>query len=177
MKLPRWLRWRSRPELDEEVQAHLDLAEQAGIERGLTPEEARYAALREMGNTTRLKERAREADPLAWIESIAKDLRYSARSLARNPSFTIAAIFSLALGIGANSAIFSFVDGLLLRPLEVPRSSEIVRVHASIPEQRLARLSYREYTELGNRNRTLAGLAAETDTFLSVQGPALRGAG
>src|SRR5579863_228838 len=169
MKLPRWLQWRSRPELEEEVQAHLDLATQAGIELGLAPEEAHYAALREMGNTTRLKERAREAYPLSWIESIAKDLRYSARSLARNPSFTTAAVFSLALGIGANSAIFSFVDGLLLRPLDVPRASEIVRVHASIPELRLARLSYREYTELRDKNRTLAGLAAEQDTFLAVQ--------
>ncbi len=173
MKLPRWLQWRSRPELDDEIQAHLDLATQAGIERGLSPEEARYAALREMGNTTRLKERAREADPLRLIrsmaESIAKDLRYSARSLARNPSFTIAAVFSLALGIGANSAIFSFVDGLILRPLEVPRASEIVRILASTPEYRLARFSYREYTALREQNRTLAGLAAEQDTFLAVQ--------
>jgi predicted permease len=171
-RLPRWLRWRSRQELDEEIQAHLDLATEAGIERGLSKEDARYAARREVGNTTLLKERAREGDPLSWIESIARDLRYSARSLARNRSFTIAAMFSLALGIGANSAIFSFVDGLLLRPLEVPRASEIVRVHASIPESRLARLSYREYTELRDRDRTLAGLAAETDTFLSVQAQA-----
>lgn len=169
MRLPRWLQWRSRQELDDEIQAHLDLAAQAGIDRGLAPEEARYAALREMGNTTRLKERAREADPLSWFESIARDLRYSARSLARNPSFTIAAVFSLALGIGANSAIFSFVDGLLLRPLEVPRASEIVRILASTPEYRLARFSYREYTALREQNRTLAGLAAEQDTFLAVQ--------
>jgi predicted permease len=169
MRLPRWLRWRSRQELEEEIQAHLDLATQAGIERGLAPEEARYAALRELGNTTRLKERAHEGDPLTWIESIAKDLRYSARSLARNPSFTIAAVFSLALGIGVNSAIFSFVDGLLLRPLEVPHASEVVRVHASTLEAPLARSSYREYAALRDRNRTLAGLAAEQDTFLAVQ--------
>jgi len=64
-RLPRWLRWRSRRELDDEIQAHLDFATQAGIERGLTPEAAHYAALHEMGNTTLLKERAREADPLA----------------------------------------------------------------------------------------------------------------
>src|SRR5580704_2280184 len=126
--IPRWLQWRNGQELDEEIQAHLDLATQAGIERGLPPEEAAFAARRALGNVTRLKERAREADPLSWIGSIARDLRYSARSLARNRSFTIAAVFSLALGIGANSAIFSFVDGLLLHPLEVPHASEIVRI-------------------------------------------------
>ena len=169
MRLPRWLRWRSHQELDEEIAAHLDAATRTGIERGMTPDDAAFAARRRLGNVTRLKERAREGDPLFWIENIAKDVRYSARSLARNPSFTIAAVFSLALGIGANSAIFSFVDGLLLRPLDVPHSSEIVRVHASIPELRLARLSYREFDELREHNRTLAGLAAETDTFLSVQ--------
>jgi predicted permease len=169
MKFPRWLLWRSRRELDEEIQAHLDLATEAAVERGLPPEEARYAARREMGNTTLLIERAREGDPFSWIESIAKDLRYSTRSLARNPSFTIAAVLSLALGIGANSAIFSFVDGLLLRPLEVPRSSEVVRVNATSPDSPFTRLSYREYTELREQSRTLAGLAAEVDTFLAIQ--------
>ncbi len=169
MRLPSWLRWRSHQELDEEIGAHLDAETRAGIERGMTPDDAAFAARRRLGNMTRVKERAREADPLFWVENIAKGVRYSARSLARNPSFTIAAVLSLGLGIGANSAIFSFVDGLLLRPLEVPRASEIVRVNASIPELRMARLSYREYTELRDHNRTLAGLAAETDTFLSVQ--------
>jgi macrolide transport system ATP-binding/permease protein len=169
---PRWLQWRSRQELDDEIRAHIDLATQAGIDRGLSPEHARYAALREMGNTTCIKERAREADPLSWIESIVKDLRYATRSLARNPSFTSAAVLSLALGIGANSAIFSFVDYLLLRPLGVPRPSEMVRINASTPESPFAPSSYREYTQLREQNHTLAGVAAETDTFLAVQAQA-----
>lgn len=168
-RLPRWLRWRSREELEEEIQAHIDLETQSAIERGLTPEEARYAASRAIGNATRVKERAREADPLAWMESIAKDLRYALRSLARSPSFTVAAVLSLALGSGVNSAIFSFVDGLILRPIQVPRASELVRIHATSPEYRFAHFSYREYAALRDQNRTLAGLAAEKDAFLAIQ--------
>ena len=171
-KLPRWLRWRSREELDEELTAHLDSAMQAGIERGLTPDEARYAALRELGNMTRVKERAREGDPLFWIESIAKDVRYAARSLARNRSFTIVAVLSLGLGIGANSAVFSFWDAIAFRPLPVPRASEIVRVFSSAPEQRLGFLSYREYTALSGQNQTLGALTAEQDDFFAIQGRA-----
>ena len=168
-RLPRWLRWRSSQEFDEEIAGHLDAGTRAGIERGLTPEEARYAALRQIGNVTRLKERAREADPLFWIESIAQDVRYALRGLARHRSFTLAAVLSLALGIGANSAIFSLVDAIALRPLPVPRPSEIVRVFASTPQHRLEFLSYREYTALSAQNQTLGPLTAEQDGFLAVQ--------
>ncbi len=169
MRLPRWLRWRSPLELDDEIAAHLEAEMRAGVERGLTPEEARYEALRRMGNVTRVRERAREGDPLFWLESIAKDARYAIRGLARNRSFTIAAVLSLGLGIGANSAIFSLVDAIALRPLPVTRPSEIVRVFASTPQHRLEFLSYREYTTLSGQNQTLGPLTAEQDGFLAVQ--------
>ncbi len=115
----------------------MDAETRAGLGRGLAPEVARYAALRKMGNVTRVRERAREADPLFWVELIAKDARYAIRSLARNRSFTLAAVLSLGLGIGANSAVFSFWDAVAFRPLPVPRASEIVRVFSSTPEHRL----------------------------------------
>ncbi len=105
MKLPRWLRWRSPRELDEEIAARLGFATTAAIERGLPPEEAAFAARRALGNSTRLKEQARERDPLLGFENIAKDVRYALRSLRRNPGFTTAAVLSLALGATAESVL------------------------------------------------------------------------
>jgi hypothetical protein len=134
VRLPRWLRWRSDAELDEEIHAHLELEIQANLDRGLTPEEARHAALRTLGNRTRLKERAREGDPVVRLEGLVTDARYAWRSLRRSPSFTLAAVLSLALGIGANSAIFSFLDAVLLRPLDVPRPGELVKIRTSTPQ-------------------------------------------
>jgi hypothetical protein len=85
MRLPRWLRWRTDRELDEEIQAHLDLETESNLERGLGPEEARRAARRSLSNLTRLRERAREADPFGWLLSVRQDLRYALRNLTRNP--------------------------------------------------------------------------------------------
>jgi len=168
VSLRRWFQWRSGAELDEEIAGHLEAATRAGIERGLAPDEARYAARRRMGNVTRVKERARENDPLFWIEPILKDLHYALRSLRRNPGFTAAAVLSLALGIGVNCAIFSFADALLLRPLDVRNPGEIVQVSAASPRGPDG-LSYREYAAYRDRTQTLAGLVAETSEFFAVQ--------
>jgi macrolide transport system ATP-binding/permease protein len=163
------LHWRKDAELDEEIQAHLDLEIQANLDRGMTSEEARAAALRRFGNTTRVKERAREADPLFWLGTIFRDLRHGLRSLARNPGFAAVAVLSLGLGIGANCAIFSFVDGLLLRPLDVPRPGEVVVVNASSPQYRFGAFSYAEYSTYRDQNRTLAGLLAQEENAFAIQ--------
>lgn len=168
MILPRWLRWRSERELEEEIRSHLDAETQDNLDRGMSGEEARYAALRKIGNTTRLRERAREADPLASLENIAQDVRYAVRSLRRNPGFTAAAVVSLALAIGANTATFSFSDGFLLRPLDVPHPANLVRVQATTP-QGDDLLSYLEYTAFRDQNRTLSGLLAEKPQYFSEQ--------
>lgn len=169
MRLPRWLRWRTRQELEEEIEAHLDFETQAQIDRGVAPEEARFAARRALGNTALLRESIREGDPFAWLGTALNDARYAIRGLARSPGFAAAAIFSAALGIGANTAIFSLADGTLTRPLDVRRPSEIVRVYATTPRDRFARLSYREYARYRDQNRTLAGLIAEKPQAFSVQ--------
>jgi predicted permease len=163
------LRWRKDSEFDEEIQAHLDCEIQANLERGMAPEEARAAALRKFGNRTCVKERAREADPLFWVESAARDLRFGVRNLSRSPGFTAVAVLSLALGIGANSAAFSFVDGLLLRPLDVPRDGELVVVTATAPQYRFGSFSYAEYSTYRDQARTLAGLLAEQNQSFAIQ--------
>jgi putative ABC transport system permease protein len=126
MSLRRWLQWRTDRELDEEIESHLDLDIQADLDRGLAPEAARAAALRRFGNRARVKERAREADPLFGVETFARDLLYGLRGLRRHPGFTVAAVVSLALGIAANSVIFSLVDSTLLKPLALPSPDRLV---------------------------------------------------
>lgn len=108
-------------ELQEEIQDHLEKQIQANIARGMLPDEARYAALRAMGNITQIEERCRDARGVNHVESFFQDLRYGLRQLRRNPSFSILAILCLTLGIGANAAVFSWIEGILLRPFPAVR--------------------------------------------------------
>jgi predicted permease len=114
--------------MDEEIEAHLELEVQAHLDRGLSPEDACRLARRRFGNPVSVKQQARENDPLFRLESLVTDVRQTARSLRRSPGFTIAAVLTLAVSIGATAAIFSVVDGVLLRPMPFPDPDRLVRV-------------------------------------------------
>ncbi|HVH71762.1 MAG TPA: permease prefix domain 1-containing protein, partial [Candidatus Dormibacteraeota bacterium] len=116
---------RSAQQLDDEIQFHLDHQVAENLAAGMSPREARYAAMRTFGNATLLKEETR--DTWGWIvlERMGKDFRYAVRSLCSSPLFTLTVIFSLALGIGANTAIFTLLHASLWRPLGVSDPQEI----------------------------------------------------
>lgn len=138
MRLPRWLRWRTDQELEQEIQSHLEIEIQANLERGLSPEDARYAALRRFGNRSGVQQSAREGDPWFSVRTFARDVLHGIRNLRRNPGFTAAATISLALGIGANTLIFSLLDSTLLKPLAFPdpdRLAVIWTVPVENPDQ------------------------------------------
>ncbi len=126
--------WPSRKrdvDLERELRSDLDLEEEEQRDRGLTPEEARHAALRAFGNPTLIREQTRAIWSWNWLESLARDMRLSLRALRRTPGFTMIAILVMALGIGANVALFTVVRGVLLKPLPFQDPDRLVMLYES----------------------------------------------
>jgi predicted permease len=120
---------RKRPlenNLDDELQFHIEMRTQEFMASGMTPQLARYRAQRLFGNQLLLKERTRDMDTIGWIETLEQDVRYALRTLQRSRGFTLAAVLSLGLGIGANTAIFSLIDVVLLKLLPVKNPQQLV---------------------------------------------------
>lgn len=149
-------------ELEGEILAHLELAERDARARGLSPEEARREARLAFGGLEQMREDHRHNRSAQWLDNLLKDLRYAVASLRREPLFSIIAVAVLAIGIGANTAVFSIVDAVLLTPLPFPEPDRIVRVWEAPSPITSNSTTTRNFTEFKRRNRTFEALSAES---------------
>jgi len=166
-------RGRVEQELDEELRYHLERQIEENLAQGMSREEARYAALRAMGGIQQQKERCRDMRRVNFIEDLMQDLRYGLRVLIKSPVFTTVAVLSLALGIGANTAIFSVVNKLMLRPLPYPDSQQIMDVwhtppQESFPGSRTFSVSPANYLDWKSQNNSFEHMAAYTYAGFSL---------
>jgi predicted permease len=154
---------RLEQELDEEVRSHLEMLVEENVRKGMSSEEARYAALRSFGGVEQVKEIYREQRGLPVIETLFQDARYGLRMLAKNPGFTTVAVVTLALGIGANTAIFSVINAFMLRMIPVKSPDQLVLL--SLVERPGAgySFSYPAYQRFQELKQDFAGILACTE--------------
>jgi putative ABC transport system permease protein len=157
-------------ELDHEVQAYFEILVDRHMARGLSLEEARRAVRIEFEGLEQVKQKVRETRTGAGVESTIQDIRYACRVLQRSPAFTAIALLTLALGIGASTAIFSVVDAVLLRALPYPNPQQIVRVWEQAPDGHRMHLADPNFDDFRTQNNTFAHLAEYADMLRSVSG-------
>jgi len=145
-------------DLEDEMRFHLEMKAQQNRSEGMSAEEARYAARRRFGNVTLLRERSREAWGWGAAERFAKDVKLAARTLRKNPGFTAVAVLSLALGIGANTAVFSLINALILRTLPVHEPGRLVLLSTLNPNGQKELLSVAIFEEIQRRQQVFSGL-------------------
>ena len=163
-------RKRMLEDLDQDIRDHIERETQDNIERGMSAEEAHYAAIRKFGNITRVQEETREVWSFVWLEQLLQDIRHGLRILSKSPGFTIVAVLTLALGIGANTAIFTILNSAALRLLPVPDAENLVAVSQDVrgANGSLHRnvhndpsfVSYSEYQSYAKDNGVFTGLLA-----------------
>ncbi|HZD76618.1 MAG TPA: ABC transporter permease, partial [Acidobacteriaceae bacterium] len=161
-------RERFRDELTEEMAFHRAAAEKDFVAEGMEPEAAKYAARRQFGNATRLSEQSHEAVSFG-VETVIQDLRFALRQLRRSPGFAITAVLVLALGMGANLAIFAFVDAALIKPLPYRDPARLVGLFGSIAAGPKYCISYLDYLDWKRMNHVLDAMEVYETSPVTLQ--------
>ena len=159
-------------EIEEEMRSHVEMEVASNIERGMGPEEARAAALRSFGNLGRIRDLAYEVRGGGMLETLWQDLRYGARMLMKRPGFTIIAVLTLALGIGANTAIFSVVNAVLLNPLPFAAPDRLMALGQNSPDNRaaLSNFSFLNFADVRDQSEAFERLAAYYNSNFTLTG-------
>jgi predicted permease len=149
-------------DLEHELRSHMEMAADDARRRGLDPDDASRAARIEAGGASQAMDALRDQRGLPWLDDLARDVRHGLRTLRRTPVFTAVALLTLALGIGANTAIFSIVNGVILRPLDYPKPEQLMYLTTEFPALGLTRnpLSVQEYLEFRQINQSFAAVGA-----------------
>ena len=150
-------------DLAEEIRSHLEMEEQENLNSGMPPDEAHYAALRRFGNVTSVRDTCREMWGWAFVESVWQDVRFGLRQLRRSPGFTVVALLTLALGIGANTAVFSLINAALLKMLPVRNPQELVQFFEIHPLVKNNSFSYPAFQLFQHETQDFSSIIAFAD--------------
>jgi putative ABC transport system permease protein len=184
MNLSRWIaalqvrvrsivrRARTEQDLDDELSFHVAMQSRAAQDAGTSEADAMRRARLDLGGVLQTKERCRDVWPLRWAEDLLHDFRYALRGLRRTPTFTLIAVTVLALGIGANTALFSVISGVLLRPLPYPDANRLVRIWSAMPAQGYPRsgTALPDYRTWRAANRSFEEMGASHNTVYNLTG-------
>jgi predicted permease len=167
----RWFSRRRRAEdLNEELQSHLAMATEELVQRGESKTAAAQAALREFGNLSLVREVTQDVCGGRWWRDLLEDARYGLRVLTKNPRFVAVAALTLALGIGANTALFSVVNGVLLNPLPYPHPEDLMTLHESKPNFATGSISFANFLDWQKDNQTFVSMAVQRGTSFILTG-------
>ena len=169
----RSLFWKGKldAEMTAEMQTHIELQTERNIKAGMDPDEARYAALRQFGNVASLQEQARAARGWGWLERTLMDLQFACRQLLKTPGFTLVAVVTLALGIGLNTAMFSLLNLLFLRPLPFENSASLVHLRRSMPQNPAGAFAPADYLDLKRAEADFGLFAGYSEQSVSLSDP------
>src|SRR5512134_843945 len=163
--------WRARDrDMDYEMAFHVESLTREYVRSGMSEEEAERAARRRFGSVTRLKEQGHDVRTARVVEDVVRDVRHMGRGLRRSPGFAIAVVLTLTLGIGGNTAIFSVIDQLLLRPLPYPDGDQLVMVEESVGANPHADVSPANWLDWQRESRTVRPFAAWRSSSFTLTG-------